>query len=168
MPLPTGQWNIVSGGYNGILNITNVSFPGNVGGLPGNVGEVSSRVLFTPPLTVTGTLELEPNVTLAISGTWNEAHQELYFQYSNPPESGQKSYTGYLFSAGQPLFDGPPGLPTPRFHILAGELVYQFPLVLEPNAIAKVIVVGSPVSLFPTVTTGWMARMAIPPHRGGG
>ncbi len=78
MPLPTGQWNIVSGGYNEILDITNVGLPGDVGNLPGNAGAASRRLRLTLPLTVSGTLQLEPNVTLAISGTWNESHQQFF------------------------------------------------------------------------------------------
>ena len=109
---------------------------------------------------VTGTLQLAPNSTLDISGTWNEAQQKFDFQYSNPPEGGEKSYTGYLFGAGQPLFNATPGLPTPHWHILAGELVYHVPLVLEPNVMARMV--APPVGeLFPTVTTGWMARLPI-------
>src|SRR6478752_4948306 len=160
MPLPTGQWNIVSGGFNGILNITSVGLPGNAGNLPGSAG-MASRRLIAFPVEVGGTLKLEPNVTRNIFGNWNESHQKLTFQYSEPPEDGQKSYTGYMFNGGQPLFGVPPGLPTPHWHLLAGELVYQLPLVLDPGAIARVMVVGSPGNLSSTITTGWMARIAI-------
>jgi hypothetical protein len=78
MPLPTGQWNIVSGGYNGILNITRSLasvFRATSEASQAMPGEESARVLVTLPLTVTGTLQLDPTVTLDISGTWNEAHQ---------------------------------------------------------------------------------------------
>jgi hypothetical protein len=150
MPLPTGQWNIVSGGNNGILDITNVGAPGTTGALPRNIG--------TLPVIVAGTLQLAQNSTLNISGTWDETHQELYFSDAE----GQNRYRGYLFNAGDPLFNAPPGPPAkPHWHILAGVLQYRMPSVLEPSAIAKVVVVAPPVNLFPTITTGWMARLVI-------
>jgi hypothetical protein len=92
MPLPTGQWSIVSGGNNGILDITNVGAPGTTGALPRNIGAL--------PVIVAGTLQLAQNSTLNISGTWDETHQELYFSDAE----GQNRYRGYLFNAGDPLF----------------------------------------------------------------
>ena len=99
MPLPTGQWNIVSGGFNGILNITSVGLPGNVGNLPGSAG-MASRRLIAFPVEVAGTLQLEPNVTRNIFGNWNESHQKLTFQYSEPPEDGQKAIRDTCSMAG--------------------------------------------------------------------
>jgi hypothetical protein len=61
MPFPTGQWSIVSGGNNGILDITNVGAPGTTGTLPRNIGAL--------PVIVAGTLQLAQNSTLNISGT---------------------------------------------------------------------------------------------------
>jgi len=58
MPLPTGQWSIVSGGNNGILDITNVGAPGTTGALPRNIGAL--------PVIVAGTLQLAQNSTLNI------------------------------------------------------------------------------------------------------
>ena len=116
------QWSIVSGGNNGILDITNVGAPGTTGALPLNIGAL--------PVIVAGTPQLAQNSTLNISGTWDETHQELYFSDAE----GQNRYRGYLFNAGDPLFNAPPGPPAkPHWHILAGVLQYRMPSVLVPS-----------------------------------
>jgi hypothetical protein len=101
MAAPQGHWRIVANGFQGNLDIQ-VDAQGNV----------------------TGTIEIDaPNVD-QIQGFWDEAEQKVVFQRFVKAAGGKpQNYTGFLFPAGQPLFqDGTFGPPQhPAFRMMAGD-----------------------------------------------
>jgi hypothetical protein len=100
MAAPQGHWRIIANGFQGNLDIQ-VDAQGNV----------------------TGSIEIDaPNVD-SIKGFWDEAEQRIIFQRFVKAAGGSpQNYTGFLFEAGQPLFqDGTFGPPQhPVFRMLAG------------------------------------------------
>jgi hypothetical protein len=123
MPLKNGQWDIVAGGFQGYLNIA-VDPSGNV----------------------TGTIQILNNAPENIAGSWNETLQQLDFFYPTPSVGGERTrFTGYLFIAYKPLFQGPPTPPvTAEWYLIAGD--YTTPRF----------------SRQPSITTGWVARISYP------
>jgi hypothetical protein len=126
---PDGEWKVVAHGTNGILNI-NVE----------TVGTLPSASTFA----VTGTLQMAPNSTSEIAGTWDATEQLLTFSVVLFPID-RTTYTGYLFQAGDPLFNEPPGDPSSlSWNVLAGTVSYP------------------PTNVFRGVrASGWMARQPI-------
>jgi hypothetical protein len=125
MAPPLGQWNVVTNLNNGLLNVTNVDASGNV----------------------TGTIQLSPTDTYNISGTWDGTKNELKFSYSFIITSGGLhipffiNFDGYLFEAGQPLFNTTVGPTTAHWYMLAG--TWQHTFSIQPHA------------------NGWVARQLI-------
>jgi hypothetical protein len=127
MSVPVGTWNLVFNLYDAILTIMNVDGQGNV----------------------TGTIQLDQSDTYNITGTWNAATSELNFSYSFTittkyfKEFRFVSFQGYLFQAGDPLFNESAGPVSPAaWNVLAG--TYQTGPFFELN----------------TPSYGWVARTA--------
>jgi hypothetical protein len=100
MAAPIGHWRIIANGFQGNLDI-NVDPQGNV----------------------SGTVEIDAPKIDPIKGFWDEAEQRLIFQRAVTAVGGSpQNYTGYLFPAGQPLFqDGTFGPPQHAvFRMMAG------------------------------------------------
>jgi hypothetical protein len=99
MAAPNGHWRIVANGFQGNLDIQVAQ---------GNVA---------------GTIEIDaPNVD-QIQGFWDEDEQKIVFQRFVKTSNGSpQNYTGFLFEAGQPLFqDGTFGQSQhPTFRMMAG------------------------------------------------
>jgi hypothetical protein len=123
MAPPLGMWNVVTNLNNGLLNITNVDAQGNV----------------------SGTIQFSQSDTYNISGTWSQ--NVLNFSYSFTITFGglhipfSVSFVGYLFEAGQPLFNATVGPTTAHWYMLAG--TYQRSLFFPPHP------------------SGWVARQQI-------
>jgi hypothetical protein len=105
MATPVGVWDLVTNLHNAVLNIANMDAAGNV----------------------TGTIQMDSSHTYNITGTWNAQTNELKFSYSYSivlkwfHEFFVVSFDGYLFEAGQPLFNASPGpVATPAWNMLAG------------------------------------------------
>jgi hypothetical protein len=105
MILPLGTWNVVTNLHDALLNITNVDAQGNI----------------------SGTLQMDASDTYNISGTWNAATNELKFSYTWTLKIGNyhffyfASYDGYVFQAGQPLFNQSAGpVSTASWNMIAG------------------------------------------------
>lgn len=86
---PVGTWHMLANGYKALLNITS-NGAGQLGG------------------TINFGFE-----TYAIQGVWNEAAQEIVFDLIDNPGTNAQTYTGYLFSAKDPIFAGE-GRPEPN------------------------------------------------------
>jgi hypothetical protein len=130
MAVPVGTWNVVTNLNNAVLTITNVDGQGNV----------------------TGTIQMDQSDTYNITGTWNAAVTgELIFSFSFTTRVGHfhitrtVTFQGYLFQAGDPLFDASAGpVSSAAWNMLAG--TYQL------SAISGI---GT------TPTYGWVARTAV-------
>ena len=117
MAPPLGTWNVVTNLNNGLLNITGVDPQGNV----------------------TGTIQFDPSDTYNISGTWDASKSELNFSYRFTVLLGGGlrfpffiSFVGYLFEAGQPLFNTTVGPTTAHWYMLAGTWQHSF-ILTHPN-----------------------------------
>jgi len=116
MAPPLGTWNVVTNLNDALLNITNVDGQGNI----------------------TGTIQLSATETHSVSGTWNATLKQLNFSYSFYIGSTFKiffpvSFVGYLFEAGQPLFNASPGSTTPSWYLLAGTFQSGFQVFGQPH-----------------------------------
>ena len=120
MLLPTGSWQINTYGYEGTLTIASVDAQGNV----------------------TGTLQVDPQTTHNISGTWDESNKKLSFYYRQNLLY-LVSYLGYLFQAGQPLFGQIGTINPPTWNVLAG--TWRAGILLNPFSFSS----------------GWVARLGI-------
>jgi hypothetical protein len=105
MATPVGMWNVVTNLNNAVLNITSVDAQGNL----------------------TGTYQPDGTDTFNISGTWNAATSELKFSYNDVISIKWArlfffaSFDGYLFQAGQPLFNASPGsVSNPVWNMISG------------------------------------------------
>jgi hypothetical protein len=113
MSTPVGVWNVVTNLHNAVLTIANVDAQGNV----------------------TGTIQMDASDTYNISGTWNATTNELKFSYSYSFIIKWfhlfffASFDGYLFQAGQPLFNASPGSVSPVWNMIAG--TYQVGPIFE-------------------------------------
>jgi hypothetical protein len=129
MALPIGTWNVVTNLHDAILSITNVDAQGNI----------------------TGTIQLDATDTYNITGTWNATTKELKFSYSYTIMLGAfhlfffASYDGYIFQAGQPLFNQTPGPVSPAAW----------------NMIAGTYTVGPFFQGFTNPLYGWVARQPV-------
>jgi hypothetical protein len=107
MPLKIGNWNLVADLQNAILDIKSVGAQGNV----------------------TGTIQwgAASSSAIAISGAWSETLKQLTFSYTIRTEVDGIPiiylvfFVGYLFQAGDPLFNASPGpVTTAAWNLLAG------------------------------------------------
>ena len=117
MAPPLGTWNVVTNLNNGLLNITNVDAQGNV----------------------TGTIQFDPSDTNNITGTWDATKNVLNFSYRFNVVFGGlhfpifTNFVGYLFEAGQPLFNTTVGPTAAHWYMLAGTWQHSFILGTHPN-----------------------------------
>jgi hypothetical protein len=105
MAIPVGTWNVVTNLNDAVLNITNVDAQGNL----------------------TGTYQPNGTDIFDITGTWSAATNELKFSYTDVIIIKWArlfffaSFDGYVFQAGQPLFNQSAGpVSTASWNMIAG------------------------------------------------